>query len=75
MIRQLVKLGVEVEAIEQKLDNNVPGNLIMKALYLAIPEVENLRRFLNTTTGMQRARREGRHESTPPYGFKNVKDA
>ena len=53
----------------------MPGNLIMKALYLAIPEVENLRRFLNTTTGMQQARREGRYGSTPPYGFKNVKDA
>lgn len=74
MIRQLVKLGVEVEAIEQKLDNNVPENLIMKALYLAIPEVENLRRSLNTTTGMRRARREGRYVSTAPYGFKNVRD-
>jgi site-specific DNA recombinase len=74
MIRQLVKLGVEVEAIEQKLDNTVPENLIMKALYLAIPEVENLRRSLNTTTGMRRARREGRYVSTAPYGFKNVRD-
>ena len=53
----------------------MPGNLILKALYLAIPEVKYLRRSLNTTTGMLRARREGRYESTAPYGFKNVKDA
>ena len=32
MITQMLKLGVEVEAIEQKLDNTVPENLIMKAL-------------------------------------------
>ena len=74
MITQLFKLGIEVEAIEQKLDNSVPENLIMKALYLAIPEVENLRRSLNTTAGMRRAKREGRYVSTAPYGFKNSRD-
>ncbi len=75
MITQLHKLGVEVEAIEQRLDDSVPENLIMKALYLAIPEVENLRRSLNTTNGMRRALKEGRYVSTAPYGFKNVRDA
>jgi len=74
MITKLFKLGIEVEAIEQKLDNSVPENLIMKALYLAIPEVENLRRSLNTTAGMRRAKREGRYVSTAPYGFKNSRD-
>ena len=74
MIRQLMKLGVQVKAIEQRLDDSVPENLIMKALYLAIPEVENLPRLLNTTIGMRRARREGRYVSTAAYGFKNVRD-
>ncbi len=75
MIKQSLKLGVEVEAIEQKLDNNVPENLIMKALYLAIPEVENLRWSLNTTNGMREARREDRFVSTAPYGFRNTRNS
>ncbi|HET7116762.1 MAG TPA: recombinase family protein [Hanamia sp.] len=74
MITQMLKLGVEVEAIEQKLDNTVPENLIMKALYLAIPEVENLRRSMNTQSGMRRAMKEGRYVSTAPYGFRNARD-
>ena len=74
MISQLVKLGVKVEAIEQRLDDKVPENLIMKALYLAIPEAENLRRSLNTKNAMRKALLEGRYVSTAPYGFKNERD-
>ncbi len=74
MISQLVKLGVNVEAIEQRLDDKVPENLIMKALYLAIPEVENLRRSKNTKDAMRKALMEGRYVSTAPYGYKNERD-
>lgn len=74
MITKLHKLGVEVEAIEQKLDNTVPENLLMKMLYLAIPEVENARRSLNTTNGMRRAMKEGRYMGIAPFGYKNSRD-
>jgi site-specific DNA recombinase len=74
MITQLVKLGVSVEAIEQPLDESVPENLLMKAFYLAAPQVENARRSLNTTNGMRKALKEGRYVSTAPYGFKNTRD-
>lgn len=74
MIKQLVKLGVKVEAIEQQLDDKVPENLIMKALYLAIPEVENLRRSKNTKDAMRKALKEGRYVSSAPYGYKNERD-
>lgn len=74
MITQLVKLGVSVEAIEQPLDDSVPENLLMKAFYLAAPQVENARRSLNTTNGMRKALKEGRYVSTAPYGFKNTRD-
>ncbi|MBI2730503.1 MAG: recombinase family protein [Sphingobacteriales bacterium] len=72
MITQLVKLGISVEAIEQPLDESVPENLLMKAFYLAAPQVENARRSLNTTNGMRKALKEGRYVSTAPYGFKNT---
>jgi site-specific DNA recombinase len=75
MISNLRKLGVIVDAIEQPLDDDVPENLLMKAIYLATPQVENLRRSLNTTNGMRRALLEGRYVSTAPFGFKNSRDA
>ncbi len=75
MITQLMKAGVEVEAIEQPLDESIPENLLMKAFYLAAPQVENARRSLNTSNGMRRALREGRYCSTAPYGFKNARDS
>jgi DNA invertase Pin-like site-specific DNA recombinase len=70
----LKKLGISVEAIEQPLDDDIPENLIMEAIYLAAPQVENARRSLNTTNGMRRAQKEGRYVSTAPYGFKNSRD-
>ena len=74
MISFLLKLGITVEAMEQPLDESVPENLLMKAFYLAAPQVENARRSLNTTNGMRRALKEGRYVSTAPYGFKNTRD-
>jgi len=75
MKQTLKKYGVTVEAVEQPLDDDIPENLIMEAIYLAAPQVENARRSLNTTNGMRRALKEGRYVSTAPYGFKNVRDA
>lgn len=75
MKETLKKYGVTVEAIEQPLDDDIPENLIMEAIYLAAPQVENARRSLNTTNGMRRALKEGRYVSTAPYGFKNARDA
>lgn len=74
MITTLERLGVQVQAIEQPLDLKVPENKIMLAVYLAFPEVENLRRGLNVTSGMRRAKKEGRWMATAPKGYKNVSD-
>ena len=74
MITQLKKLGVEVEAIEQLLDDSVPENILMKAIYMATPQVENARRSLNTTNGMRKAMKEGRWVSGAPIGYKNARD-
>lgn len=60
MISILRKLGVEPQAVEQPLDLAIPENKLMLAFYLAAPEVENDRRALNVTYGMQKARKEGR---------------
>ena len=74
MITQLKKMGVELEAIEQLLDESVPENILMKAIYMATPQVENARRSLNTTNGMRKAMKEGRWVSGAPIGYRNARD-
>ena len=74
MITALTRLGVATEAIEQPLDDDVPENLLMKAFYLAAPQVENARRSLNTHNGMRKALKEGRWVSNAPKGYKNARD-
>lgn len=58
MLATLQKLGIGAQAIEQPLDLSVPENKMMLAIYLAMPEVENLRRGLNVKTGTIRARKK-----------------
>ncbi len=75
MIGVLKKLGVEVQAIEQPLDMEIPESKIMLAIYLTAPEVENDRRALNTLHGMRRAKKEGRYLGIAPRGYSNGRDA
>lgn len=71
MLSTLQKLGIEAQAIEQPLDLSIPESKMMLAMYLAMPEVENLRRGLNVLHGMRRARKEGRHINIAPKGYTN----
>ena len=74
MIRILKKLGVEVNAVEQKIDWKVPEQKIMLSIYLATPEVENDRKSINVVRGMRRANMEGRYLGQAPRGYSNSKD-
>ncbi len=74
MIRTLEGYGVDVQAIEQPIDRHVPEQLMMLAIYVAAPEVENRRRSLATKAGMRRAMKEGRWVIAAPIGYKNSRD-
>lgn len=74
MINKLNGFKVEVQAVEQPLDLNIPENKMMLAFYLAAPEVENDRRSLNVTNGMRRAKKEGRWVACAPKGYSNKRD-
>ena len=74
MIHLFDKLGIEVCAIEQYLDLNIPEAKLMLAFYLAAPEVENDRRSLNVRSGMRRAMKDGRWVASAPLGYKNIRD-
>ena len=73
-IRDLKKLGVEPQSIEQPLDLEIPESKLMLAVYLAAPEVDNDRRTLNIFHGIRRAKKEGRWLGKCLKGYKNVRD-
>lgn len=74
MIRRLEERGVAVQAVEQPIDMNVPEQLLMLAIYVAAPEVENRRRSLATKAGLRRAMKEGRYVNVPPKGYVRGRD-
>jgi site-specific DNA recombinase len=75
MIQRLDRAGVAVQAIEQPIDPQVPEQLLMLAIYVAAPEVENRRRSMATRAGMRRAMLEGRYVNVPPKGYVKAYDA
>ena len=73
-IRDLKKMGVEPQSIEQPLDFEIPESKIMLAIYLAAPEVDNDRRALNVFHGMRRGKKEGRWLGACLKGYINTRD-
>jgi site-specific DNA recombinase len=73
-IRDLKKMGVEPQSIEQPLDFEIPESKIMLAIYLAAPEVDNDRRALNIFHGMRRGKKEGRWLGSCLRGYINTRD-
>ena len=70
MIGRLNTLGIEPQGIEQPLNLEIPEQKFLLALYLTAPEVENDRRAMNVKAGIRKAKREGRHMGTVPFGYK-----
>jgi len=74
IIRDLHKLGVTINTVEQPLDLTNPDNKVLLSLYLTIPEVENDKNSLRTIDGSRRARFEGCWTGTRPRGYVNFRD-
>jgi len=70
MIHGLEELGVEPVSIEQPLDMSIPKSKLMLALYLAVPEVDNLRRGRNTKGGVIQAAQAGRWARQAVSGYR-----
>ena len=74
VIKELHKLGVTVNTVEQPLDLTNPDNKVLLSLYLTIPEIENDKNSIRTTEGSRRARLEGCWTGTAPRGYINFRD-
>jgi site-specific DNA recombinase len=75
MIREMLKLGIRVDAAEQPIDVTIPEQKLLLSFYLAAPEVENDRRSMNTINGMRKAKLEGRFLGVAPRGYRNERDS
>jgi site-specific DNA recombinase len=70
MIKELRLLGVEVRCLEETLDSSDPASVLLRALKLAEPEMDNRRRAKNTQMGIRRALKEGRYAcGAAPVGY------
>tara|TARA_Y100000385_G_scaffold288795_1_gene356386 strand:+ start:184 stop:1746 length:1563 start_codon:yes stop_codon:yes gene_type:complete len=74
IIRELRKLGIEVQAIQQPIDMSIPENMAMLSMYLAIPEIDNARKSIKVKEGMRAAQKAGRWSRGAPYGYRNTRD-
>ena len=73
MVQTLKTLKVDVRFLEYDFDLSVPENYIPYIINMALPQVENERRGLNTKNGLRQAKREGRWVARAPKGYSNDK--
>jgi len=56
------------------IDPSIPENLAILAMYLAIPEIDNMRRSSKIKSGIRTALKAGRWCWKAPVGYKNTRD-
>lgn len=70
MEHELEKYGVEVKCLEETYDTSDPASIMLKAIKIAEPEMDNRRRAKNTQMGIRRALKAGRYASgAAPIGY------
>jgi site-specific DNA recombinase len=70
MVHELEKYGVEVKCLEETYDTSDPATVMLRAIKIAEPEMDNRRRAKNTQMGIRRALKAGRYASgAPPIGY------
>ncbi len=71
MVKELRKLGVTPQAINQPIDLDIPDQLIMLAVYMAAPDVDNQKRSKAIRGGIRAGLSLGYYPMKPMYGFKS----
>lgn len=70
MVHELEKYGVEVKCLEETYDTSDPASIMLRAIKIAEPEMDNRRRAKNTQMGIRRALKAGRYASgAAPTGY------
>jgi len=67
---ELKKYGVTIKCLEETLDDSDPCAVLLSAIKMAEPEMDNRRRAKNTQMGIRRALKEGRYAcGAAPVGY------
>lgn len=70
MMHELEKYGVEVKCLEETYDPSDPAGVMLRAIKMAEPEMDNRRRAKNTQMGIRRTLKAGRYAcGVAPIGY------
>jgi site-specific DNA recombinase len=70
MLRELRNYGVEVICLEETYDTSDPSAVLLRAIKMAEPEMDNRRRAKNSQMGIRRSLKEGRYTcGAAPIGY------
>jgi site-specific DNA recombinase len=70
-LKDLKERGIELKPVEQLTDDTIPENLLLKAIHMVMPQIENERLSLRTKAGMRQAMKQGRYLHKAPFGYVN----
>ncbi len=70
-LKELKKMGITVNTVEHPLDLDNIENLLLLSIYLATPEVENVKNSIRTTECSRKVRMMGYWTGSAPRGYKN----
>jgi DNA invertase Pin-like site-specific DNA recombinase len=73
MVNTLKALKIELLFLENNFDLSTPENYLPYLIQMALPQIENERRGLNTKQGMRQALRLGKWMWKAPKGYQNDK--
>lgn len=74
-IKVLKSFGIKVESQEQPLDMDIPDNLLLLAMYLTVPEIENTKNSNRTIECSRAARLAGSWTGSAPLGYSNFRNS
>ncbi|RYD75872.1 MAG: recombinase family protein, partial [Sphingobacteriales bacterium] len=72
VIKELLKLGIEPNAIDNWTDHDDPDQFLLNVFSAAHAQSENMKNSLRTTVAMRTGQRQGRWMSIAPTGYINV---
>ena len=73
-IARLKKLGVNIEAVEAPIDTSTPESLLIQAISLALPQIENDKISIRSKEGSHKARLSGCFTGQAPRGYVNIRN-
>lgn len=68
-IQDFKKLDIEINCIEGWIDYEDPSQLMMRLMYLCIPEVDNRIKSQKVKIGLRQGLKEGRWNRSIPFGY------